>query len=224
MDKKEMLDSVYRNNEEYARKYDSVDMLKKIINSMDLIDRKFFVENEHIYSDEALSIGNKQTISQPTTVARMLLLSRLKPKLDVLEIGSGSGWNASLITDLVKPGKVVSTERIRNLYDNAKHNFNKMIDATNLKLKAEFLYRDVFNDKINMKFDRIIATAGANKEIIYKLREFSGNILKDRGLLVYPTIEFLGQGALELWEKDNVMKRVARDEGYAFVPLIKGIE
>ena len=199
MDKKEMLDSVYRNNEEYARKYDSVDMLKKIINSMDLIDRKFFVENEHIYSDEALSIGNKQTIS-------------------------GSGWNASLITDLVKPGKVVSTERIRNLYDNAKHNFNKMIDATNLKLKAEFLYRDVFNDKINMKFDRIIATAGANKEIIYKLREFSGNILKDRGLLVYPTIEFLGQGALELWEKDNVMKRVARDEGYAFVPLIKGIE
>ena len=223
MDKNEMLELVYKNNLDYAAEYDSVDMLKKIINSMSIIDRKFFVENKDVYIDEALSIGNEQTISQPTTVARMLLLSKLKPKLDVLEIGSGSGWNASLISYLVNPGKVLSTERIKKLHDKAEYNFNSIVNKEKLRLNAEFLYKDIFSDKIDGKFDRIISTAGANKEIGYRLRNFGFDILKDNGLLLYPTRGFLGQGALELWKKEDVMKRILRDEGYVFVPLMKGM-
>lgn len=224
MNKEEMLKSVYEKNKMYAEKYDSVDMLKKIINSMDIIDRKFFVEGSNIYGDEALSIGQGQTISQPTTVARMLLLSRLKPKIDVLEIGSGSGWNASLIANLVNPGRVTSTERIEKLHKNAIENFNKCIDSAKLRLNVEFLHTDTFSKVWKEKFDRIITTAGADKKMAEKLQELGSNVLKDNGLLIYPNNESYFLGSLELWQKNVFMKRILRDEGYSFVPLLEGVK
>ncbi len=224
MNKEEMLKSVYERNKMYAEKYDSVDMLKKIINSMDIIDRKFFIEGDNIYEDEALSIGQGQTISQPTTVARMLLLSRLKQKIDVLEIGSGSGWNASLIANLVNPGKVTSTERIEKLHKSAIENFNKMKDSSKLRLNVEFLHTDTFSKLWKEKFDRIITTAGVDKRMATRLQEFGNDVLKNNGLLVYPTNEAHFSGSLELWQKNMFMRRILRDEGYSFVPLLEGVK
>ncbi len=122
--KKSMLNSVYVHN-----RHGNISFLKKVIKAMDKVDRKYFVRNEDIsraYIDFPLPIGYDQTISQPSTVARMLVLSKLKKGMKVAEVGSGSGWNACLIAYLVYPGKVISVERIPELHEFAKNNMNKL--------------------------------------------------------------------------------------------------
>lgn len=229
MDKKDMINSVKSFNEQFAKKTDSINLLKKIMNSMCIVDRKFFagVDNESVcYTDEALPIKHGQTISQPKTVARMLLMADLKPKLNVLEIGSGSGWNAALVADLIKPGKIISTERIKGLQENAYNNYNQFIKTTKTKgLNVEFLHTDTFDRKSIVwkeRFDRIIATAGANADMSIKLRQMGHELLRNHGLLLYPTQQNFG--ALELWKKNhNRLTLSKRDLGYSFVPLLEGI-
>ena len=99
---------------------------ERILEAINKISRIFFVENAEIaYLDTALPIGEGQTISQPSTVARMLQLLELKHGEEVLEIGAGSGWNACLIAYLVKPGKILSLERHEKLIGFAKRNLRK---------------------------------------------------------------------------------------------------
>ena len=94
---------------------------------MQVIDRTFFVENiEDAYYDTALSIGYYQTISQPSTVARMLMLSELKAGQDLIELGAGSGWNASLMGFMVYPGKVLSLDIVPQLIEKAQSNLNSL--------------------------------------------------------------------------------------------------
>ena len=87
---------------------------KKILDAMKKIDRKNFMPaelKEQAYFVEAMPIGKGQTISQPSTVARMLQLLELKKRDTVLEIGTGSGWNAALIGYLIgKKGKIIRLE------------------------------------------------------------------------------------------------------------------
>ena len=73
------------------------------------IDRKDFIpesEKEYAYIDEALPIGEGQTISQPYTVAFMLELLDPKPDHIVLDAGAGSGWQTSLLAHSVSSGNV----------------------------------------------------------------------------------------------------------------------
>jgi len=227
-EKQRMLQSVYHNNLRYAQIPRSFNALKKIIEAMQTIDRRLFVSRgeSFCYSDEPLPIGHGQTISQPTTVARMLLLSQLKPKLDVLEVGAGSGWNAALAAHLVKPGKVITVERIKPLQENAKNNFNKLIRSKKIKLHAEFIFADALDEKSKVwkrKYDRIIVTAGAGPDLINELQKMGQGLLKEEGILLYPTNEFGSYGALELWQKrKGKLQKIYREEGYSFVPLIKG--
>jgi hypothetical protein len=95
-----------------------------ILKAMDRVDRKYFIDHDP-YVDTALSIGHGQTISQPSTVARVLMLAELEPGHDVLEIGFGSGWNACLIAYLVYPGKVISAEIVPELVEQARKNLEK---------------------------------------------------------------------------------------------------
>ncbi len=227
-EKQKMLQSVYYNNLGYAKSPEQQDAFKRIIEAMQIIDRKFFVSKDEIfcYSDEPLSIGHGQTISQPTTVARMLLLSQLKPKLDVLEIGAGSGWNASLAAQLVKPGMVITAERIKPLQENAKNNFDKLIRSKKIKLYAEFIFADALDEKSKIwkrKYDRIIITAGVGPDTIKQMPIMGEKLLKENGMLLYPTNEFGSYGALELWQKrKGKLQKIYREEGYAFVPLLRG--
>lgn len=227
-EKQKMLQSVYYNNLRYAQNPKSLDALKKIIKAMEIIDRKLFVSPDEVfcYSDEPLSIGHSQTISQPTTVARMLLLSQLKPKLDVLEVGAGSGWNAALTAYLVKPGKVVTTERIKPLQENAKSNFSKLVRSKKIKLNVQFIFADALDEKSKIwkrRYDRIIITAGVGPDTIQQMPVMGKKILKEGGMLLYPTNEFGSYGALELWQKKKRgIQKIYREEGYSFVPLIRG--
>lgn len=230
-EKRAMLNTVFSENLEYANERQAMIQLGNIIDAMKVIDRRFFVLRDmsaEAYENEPLSIGYGQTISQPSTVARMLLLSDLEPKLKVLEIGAGSGWNASLAAKLVYPSRVMAIERIKPLAELSGKNFDAMEKSTNANAKAEFLHGDALNKKSKIwknRYDRIIATAGADATLTSGLQEMGNKLLKDKGLLLYPTNEFGSYGALELWKKEkNKMHRILREKGYAFVPLLRGEE
>ncbi|MDP2665142.1 MAG: L-isoaspartyl protein carboxyl methyltransferase, partial [bacterium] len=85
-------------------------------NAFRAVDRARFVTEESkplAYLDEALPIGEKQTISQPTVVALCLEWLQAHPGDRVLDVGSGSGWTTALLAHLVGPtGSVIGIERI----------------------------------------------------------------------------------------------------------------
>ena len=87
---------------------------KRIAEAMRVVDRKSFIPVNLIgktYCDTALPIEKGQSISQPSTVARMLQILKVEDSDNVLEIGTGSGWNAALIGNIAKSGKVTTLER-----------------------------------------------------------------------------------------------------------------
>jgi len=93
------------------------------------LDRAEFLPEDQKPSageDKPLPIGHGQTISQPFTVAFILNLLDLRKGENVLDVGTGSGWQAALISKLVAPeGKVITVERVKELADSAKENLEK---------------------------------------------------------------------------------------------------
>jgi len=226
----EMLKSVYEYNSSFVL---NEKLLEKILFVTALIDRKFFVDDELAYEDIALPVGKGQTISQPSTIARMLLLAELEEGDEVLEIGAGSGWNASLIAFLAYPGNVRSIDRVYSLVQKAQENVNKL--RNNLKQKSpqdvtkldkiNFLTENIFSKgKIWKKqYDKIIITAGiADGETEKKIEEIAKGLLKKNGLLICPYVS----GPMLIYrkrEKNKIEKRETREE-YVFVPLLEGVE
>jgi protein-L-isoaspartate(D-aspartate) O-methyltransferase len=210
--KREMLLSV-RN---YLSKFGKVD--DNILKAISKIDRKFFMPEDKIkyaYLDEAIGIEKGQTISQPSTVARMLSLLELKKNDAVLEIGTGSGWNASLIGEIVKPGKVLSFDVHEALVRKAEQRIkNSGFKPKNLQIKlGNFL-------KLSKKerFDKIIFTCGISREQEQKIIKYSGEHLNNNGILVCP----YQAGYLMIIKKDKTGKitKTYSGEEYVFVPLV----
>ena len=131
---------------------------KKVLEVMKLIPRHIFVDeaiSSKAYDNTALPIGKSQTISHPLIVAKMTeILMSASPKR-VLEIGTGSGYQAAILSLLVE--KVYTIERIELLYNKSKNIFRK-IGFKNIYTK----YSDG-NSGWTQKspFDAIIVTAGA---------------------------------------------------------------
>ena len=212
-----LLNDVYENSKNYKR-------IKKIVFAMYMTDRKYFMRKEYknnAYRDDAWPIGYGQTISQPTTVARMISMLDLKKKQEVLEIGSGSGWNAAVMAYMVYPGKVTSVERIKKLYEFAVSNFFRFAKEKDMDLKIDFIFADALDKKEDFwkkKYDRIITTAMVSGELSEKIKKLGTELLKERGLLLFPH-----KGGLELWKKENKrLSKIIRDGGYDFVPLLEG--
>ena len=101
-----------------------------------------------------------------------------------------------------------------------------MYKEINQKANAIFVYGDALkkNKQVwNKKYDRIISTAGVGKDNLKKFQNLGMGLLKNNGLMVYPTQETGVYGALEVWKLyDKKLKKILREEGYAFVPLLKG--
>ncbi len=176
---------------------------------------KFVLERykEYAHVDEPLPIPAGQTISAPHMVAIMLELAELKEGMNVLEVGTGSGWNAALIYELVRQD-VYTIERIPELAEFAKRN----LERAGYKNKVHVIVGDGtkgFPPKA--PYDRIIVTAGAPKVPEPLIEQ-----LKVGGKILIPV------GSYHLWQEllevikiseDNKVK-IKNHGGVAFVPLI----
>ncbi len=179
--------------------------------------RHLFVDealSHRAYEDTALPIGFSQTLSQPYIVARMteILLSE-GPVQRVLEIGTGSGYQTTILSQLVN--EVVSVERIEALLKQAKERFRKLC----LKNITATLSDGSYGFQDRAPYDGIISTAAPNKIPEQLLGQLAPN-----GLLVIP----VGNGAAQdlrvvrrLEDSNRFDEQVV--EKVKFVPLLGGI-
>jgi protein-L-isoaspartate(D-aspartate) O-methyltransferase len=127
-----------------------------VLKAMDDVPREEFVEagtRDEAYADAALPIACGQTISQPFVVAYMTEQLRLRPHHRVLEIGTGSGYQAAILSHLA--AEVVTVERFRTLADSARLRLRRLA-----RDNVEVLTADGFDLPDNLtNFDRIMVTA-----------------------------------------------------------------
>ncbi|QBY05093.1 protein-L-isoaspartate(D-aspartate) O-methyltransferase [Thalassotalea sp. HSM 43] len=162
------------------------------------------------YDNTALPIGQGQTISQPYIVAKMTeLLLAGNDAENVLEIGTGSGYQTSILAQLF--GKVYSVERIKSLQFQAKRRLQS-IDQHNVQMKHGDGWKGWAS---KAPFKAIIVTAAAT-EVPQKLLEQ----LADGGKLIIP----VGQDAqvLKLIQRQGDTFNVSQIEAVRFVPLVPG--
>jgi protein-L-isoaspartate(D-aspartate) O-methyltransferase len=179
------------------------------------IPRHYFLEKtfaDWAYKDVAFPIDADQTISQPYTVAMQTTLLDIKKGDKVLEIGTGSGFQACVLSHM--GAKVYTIERQKKLFDKTEK-FLQDIGFGNIRT----LYGDGYEGAPRFApFDKILITAGAS-EIPEKLIDQ----LKPGGIMVIP----LGQGDLQkmLRITKNVDGSLKKENfgNYRFVPFLKGV-
>ena len=186
---------------------------EKVLRAIEKVPRHFFMDSGFIsfaYRDQAFPIGAGQTISQPYTVAFQTELLQLKKHEKVLEVGTGSGYQAAILAEM--GAKVFSIERQRELFIKAQ----ALLPSMGYKLR--FFYGDGYEGLPSFApFDKILITAAAPL-IPQKLVDQ----LKTGGLLVLP----LGQGSSQVMtvvEKTGEQEYQTHQYGhFVFVPLLKG--
>ncbi|MBT3582572.1 protein-L-isoaspartate(D-aspartate) O-methyltransferase [Candidatus Woesearchaeota archaeon] len=153
-----------------------------VIKAFEQVERENFVDTvyrPYAYTDEALPLFSGQTISQPYTVAVMTEALELHKSQRVLEVGTGSGYQAAIIAEIIgKRGILFTIERLSRLVDFAKQNLK---DYSNVDI---VLGNGIHGLPEKAPFDRIIVTAAASefpKELFAQLR--------DGGKMVIPTID-----------------------------------
>ena len=176
------------------------------------VPRELFIDPSYhdlSYDDHPLPIGSGQTISQPTTVILMLQLLNVLPGQRVLEIGTGSGYNAALLAKLAR--KVVTVERHVELAELARENLNcaGLEEVVVITGDGKLGY-----DKL-APFDRIIITAAAN-QVPQNLKDQ----LSDGGLLVAPVGATQGCEMLKLEKISSKHFKTSSHGLFSFVPLI----
>lgn len=186
-----------------------------IIEAFRLCPRSAFVPpglaEEASMVDAPLPIGDGQTVSQPTTVATMLELVRPNPKDHVLDVGTGSGWQAALLAACVgQGGRVITIERVRTLAKNAGATLERMTSGNVVRLLGDA----TGGVPSEAPYDVIISAASSRdipKAWIEQLRP--------GGRLLHP---IAGMG-LRLLRKDLEGRITVEDHpGYVFVPLVSG--
>jgi len=184
---------------------------KRVLKVMREIPREDFVpENmrESAYDDNPLPIGNGQTISQPYIVAEMTELLELRGNEKVLEIGTGSGYQAAILSKLVK--KVITIERVKELAERTR----KLLQKQGYK-NVEVVFGDGTKGYAKeAPYDAIIVTAAAEK-IPKKLIEQ----LADNGRLVAPVGPRYHQELIRIRKRNGRLEEDYHG-GVIFVPLI----
>lgn len=173
-----------------------------------LLDASFI---EKAYDDKPFQIGFGQTISQPYTVARQSELLKVAKGMKVLEVGTGSAYQALILEAM--GARVYSIERFKELHLRAKKNLQRMG-----KSKIQLFFGDGFAGLPNYApFDRILITAAAPhipKDLLEQL--------KPGGRMVIP----LGAGKVQkmtIIDKDMEGELLTQEEeDYKFVPMLKG--
>jgi protein-L-isoaspartate(D-aspartate) O-methyltransferase len=131
---------------------------KRVVEAMSRVPREAFVPQEHYYAaydDRPLSIGFGQTISQPFIVALMIQALELKGDEKVLELGTGSGYEAAILAQLAR--RVVTTELIAELVESAQQTLQKL-GYSNIEVH---LAEKTLGWLEEAPYDAIIVSAGA---------------------------------------------------------------
>ena len=166
---------------------------------------------ESAYEDKAFQIGEGQTISQPYTVAYQSQLMEIERGDKILEVGTGSGYQASVLA--LMGAKVYTIERQKKLFDKTK----KLIDALGIT-GIRMFYGDGFEGKpAYAPYDKILITAAA-PEIPQKLLEQ----LKIGGFLVVPFGEGTVQTMLRITKQSDTEYDTEEFDQFRFVPMLKG--
>jgi protein-L-isoaspartate(D-aspartate) O-methyltransferase len=187
---------------------------EEVLRAINVVPRHLFMDPaflNHAYVDKAFPISSGQTISQPYTVAVQTSLLQVNKRDKILEIGTGSGYQAAILAEM--GAKVYTVERFRELYLKAQR------ILSSLGYSADFFYGDGHAGKPQYgPFDGIVITAAAKEVPDDLLKQ-----LRPGGRLVVP----LGDS------NSQVMTRIIRtgeDEfeysshGYfVFVPMLKGL-
>ena len=175
------------------------------------VRRDLFVpseQKEHAYEDRPLPIGYGQTISQPYIVAYMTQKIDLKSDHKVLEIGTGSGYQAAILAELAK--EVYTVEIIPELGKSAIKRFkNLKYDNVNVKINDGY-----YGWEEKAPFDRIIVTAAAGHVPPPLLKQ-----LKDGGTMIIPVGSFLFSQYLILIKKSGSKIITEKLIPVRFVPL-----
>jgi len=186
-----------------------------VLSAIEKIPREIFIpENfrHQSYENIALPIGNNQTISQPYIVALMTQYLNLKKNHKVLELGTGSGYQSSILSLLVR--RVYTIERIKSLHVTAENNFKKLKISNIVSRHAD----GNLGWSEQIPFDRIIYTALTNK--------ISNNVfdhIKENGIIVAPVIDNGKQILKKFIKSNNKIKHEDITE-VKFVPNLKGIK
>ena len=189
---------------------------KQVLDAMERVDRKNFVSGvftEKAYEDTPLPIACGQTISQPTVVGLMTQALQVTSRDKVLEVGTGSGYQAVILSSIAR--RVYTVERHSLLVNNA----TKLFQRLNISNITAILSDGGFGLEQQAPFDRIIVTAASDDPPAPLLSQ-----LKIGGIMVIP----VGQS-------DNMQKLIKitkTDSGYdyqdlhavRFVPLVAGTE
>jgi len=184
---------------------------EKVIAALLKVERHLFVSSEympHAYEDSPIPIGEAQTISQPFIVAFMTKLLELDKTKNVLEIGTGSGYQTAILAEMSK--EIFSIELIESLAKKAKTTLANM-NYTNIHLKTGDGYKGWLE---NAPFDRIIATCSPVK-IPLSLQEQ----LAEGGIMVIPVGERYIQELVVLTKNNGIIKQRAVT-GVRFVPMV----
>jgi protein-L-isoaspartate(D-aspartate) O-methyltransferase len=187
---------------------------KEVLDAINTIPRHFFVEtvfDAKAYDDIAIQIDAEQTISQPYTVAFQTQLLDVKRGQKILEVGTGSVYQASVLAHI--GARVFTIERQKKLFENNK-TFIFKAKYPNLK----FFYGDGFAGlPTYAPFDKVIITAAA-PFIPPKLIEQ----LKTNGVMVIPVDEGEQQRMLRITKNEDGSLTEERFDTCSFVPMLSG--
>ncbi|TCN72996.1 protein-L-isoaspartate(D-aspartate) O-methyltransferase [Acetobacteroides hydrogenigenes] len=186
---------------------------ERVLNAFDKVPRHLFMDSsfvEFAYQDKAFPIAAGQTISQPYTVAFMTELLNIKPLDKVFEVGTGSGYQTAILSEL--GAKVYTIERQKDLFQSCQH-LLKMLGYNPL-----YFFGDGYLGKPSYApYDKIIVTAGAPeipKDLIAQLA-IGGRMVIPIGtsdLQVMTTLDRISPTQVDIHEHGN----------FVFVPMLKG--
>ncbi len=183
-----------------------------VLEAIGKIPRHLFMDSSFenfAYRDVPFPIGSGQTISQPYTVGFQSQLLNIKKGDKILEVGTGSGYQAIVLVEL--GAKVFSIERQRKLYDRTRKLMHEM------GYMAKLFYGDGYKGLPSYApFDKIIVTAGAPdvpKELLKQL--------KVGGMMVIPIGGDEGQVMYSITRVSETDFEQQKHGDFAFVPMLK---
>lgn len=187
---------------------------ENVLKAINNIPRHFFLDSAFdkiAYEDRAFPIEEGQTISQPYTVAYQTQLLQVKPYEKILEIGTGSVYQASVLAEI--GAKVFTIERQKKLFDLNK-NFIFKTQYPNIK----FFYGDGFEGLPTFApFDKCIITAAAPIVPPKLIQQ-----LKTGGVMVVPIDVGPFQQMLRLTKLADGSYAEERFDNFSFVPMLEG--